>query len=58
MGGAETWMVESAVWLDLDSGKNVGRVDQYALCYAVDPALTHIARFAPYFGVGPSVFSE
>ena len=40
VGGEEARMVDSAVWLDLATGENVGRIDQFAGCYAVDPKLT------------------
>src|SRR6266508_3753728 len=43
VGGAEVRTVESAVWLDLATGENVGRIDQVANCYAVDPRLTRYA---------------
>ena len=40
VGGEEVRMVDCAVWLDLATGANVGRIEQFADCYAVDPALT------------------
>lgn len=40
VGGAEARMVDSAVWLDLATGENAGRIDQFADTYAVDPKLT------------------
>lgn len=40
VGGEEVRMVDCAVWLDLASGENVGRIDQFANCYAVDPGPT------------------
>jgi WD40 repeat protein len=40
VGGEEVRMVDCAVWLDLATGENVGRIEQFASCYAVDPALT------------------
>src|SRR5687767_3303997 len=43
VGGDEVRMVDCAVWLDLATGANVGRIDEYANCYAVDPALTRYA---------------
>ena len=43
VGGAEVRMVDSAVWLDLATGENVGRVDQYAHCHAVTPDLSRVA---------------
>ena len=43
VGGAEVRMVDSAVWLDLATGENTGRIDQFANCYAVDPGLTRYA---------------
>lgn len=43
VGGAEARMVDCGVWLDLATGENVGRVEQFANCYAVPPDL---GRFA------------
>jgi WD40 repeat protein len=43
VGGDEVQMVNSAVWLELATGENIGRIDQLANCYAVDPQL---ARYA------------
>lgn len=43
LGGVEARLVDAAVWLDLASGENVGRVDRYATCAAVDPDLTRVA---------------
>lgn len=40
VGGEEVRMVDGAVWLDLASGENIDRIDQFAECYAVDPVLT------------------
>jgi WD40 repeat protein len=40
VGGEEARVVDFAVWLDLATGENVGRIDEFAECYAVDPALT------------------
>lgn len=42
VGGAEVRMVDSAVWLDLATGENLGRVDLFAHCYAVTPDLTRV----------------
>jgi WD40 repeat protein len=35
VGGEEARMVDGAVWLDLATGENVARIDQFAQCYAV-----------------------
>lgn len=43
LGGAEARLVDAAVWVDLATGENAGRVERYATCVAVDPALTRIA---------------
>jgi WD40 repeat protein len=43
VGGEEVRMVDCAVWLDLATGENVDRIEQFANCYAVDPALTRYA---------------
>jgi hypothetical protein len=43
VGGAEVRMVDVAVWLDLTTGENVGRIECLANCYAVDPQLTRYA---------------
>lgn len=43
VGGAEVRMVDAGVWLDLASGENVGRFDQFAHCYAVTPDLSRVA---------------
>ena len=40
VGGAEVRMVDVAVWLDLATGANTGRIELMANCYAVDPLLT------------------
>ncbi|MCI0701607.1 MAG: hypothetical protein L0241_11040 [Planctomycetia bacterium] len=40
VGGKEVRMVDCAVWLDLATGENVDRIEQFANCYAVDPLLT------------------
>jgi WD40 repeat protein len=40
VGGDEVGMVDAAVWLDLATGETSGRVEQFAGCYAVDPART------------------
>lgn len=40
VGGEEVRMIDSAVWIDLATGENLARIDQFAACYAVDPALT------------------
>jgi WD40 repeat protein len=40
VGGEEVRMVDCAVWLDLATGENADRIEQFANCYAVDPALT------------------
>ncbi len=42
-GGAEVRMVDSGVWLDLATGANVGRADQFSQCYAVTPDLSRFA---------------
>lgn len=43
IGGTEARVVDAAVWLDLATGENVGRVERYATCVAVHPALTRYA---------------
>lgn len=43
VGGAEVRMVDSGVWLDLASGENVGRFDQYSHSYAVTADLSRVA---------------
>lgn len=43
VGGAEVRMVDSGVWLDLASGENVGRFDQFAHSYAVTADLSRVA---------------
>jgi hypothetical protein len=56
VGGAEVRMVDSAVWLDLATGENTGRVDQFAQCYAVPPDLDRcVIGGANQWGRIPSV---
>ncbi|MBN9122283.1 MAG: hypothetical protein J0I06_24610 [Planctomycetes bacterium] len=43
VGGAEARLVDAAGWLDLATGENGGRIEKYATCAAVDPALTRYA---------------
>ena len=40
VGGEEVRMVDSAVWLDLVTGENLSRIDQFAQCYAVPADLS------------------
>ncbi len=40
VGGDEVRMVDYAVWLDLATGETVGRIDQFAQCYAVPADLS------------------
>jgi DNA-binding beta-propeller fold protein YncE len=42
VGGMEVRMVDSAVWLDLATGENVGRADQFCQCYAVSPDASRV----------------
>jgi WD40 repeat protein len=42
VGGAQADLIDCAVWLDLATGSAAGRIDQLAVCYAVNRKLSRV----------------